>query len=368
MGVFRKRVSGIDELKNIIIVACKLGYDPFKGTKGKNMKKIPALYYLPVMAFVALLFNGCNKTGTSPYLQSSTDYSLSRHWLSLPPTVYNVDVFYLYPTTSWTKDNTVPMICAVDDSLMMAGAASAFARQATAFDTAANVYAPFYRQDNSSPENRLNVIAGIPTTDATAAFDYYIRNFNKGRPFILAGHSQGANIVCNLLSGYLKQNPQVYARMIAAYVIGGPVTQQFLDENPHLKFATGPDDVGVIISYNTEAPGFTGVNPVLYGEVGLVINPITWTRDETPADTSQGLGSFLPDKQGVWGKVPQYADARVDTSLGVLICASADEDKIAIIDSLSGFPRGVYHSFDYPFYYYNLRQNAANRIQKFLSK
>jgi len=250
----------------------------------------------------------------------------------------------------------------------MAGAAQAFTRQATAFDTAANVYAPFCRQDNSSPDNRLNVIAGIPTTDATAAFDYYIRNFNKGRPFVLAGHSQGANIVCNLLSGYLKANPQVYARMIAAYVIGGPVSKQFLKDNPHLKFAEGPDDTGVVISFNTEGPVVAGVNPVLYGIVGLVINPINWKRDETPADTTQGSGSLFPNKQGTWVKIPQYADARVDTARGVLICTTADEKKLAIIDSLSGFPAGVYHSFDYPFYYFNIRQNAAHRIQKFLEK
>jgi len=333
------------------------------------MKKSLNWYYLSItIGFVVLLCNGCTKDGTSQYIPTSTDYSQSKHWLSLPPTVYKADVFYLYPTTSWTKNNSTSMICAIDDSLMMVGAAQAFVRQATAFDTAANVYAPFYRQDNSSPDNRLNVIAGIPTTDATAAFDYYIKNFNKGRPFILAGHSQGANIVCNLLSGYLKTNPQVYKQMIAAYVIGGPVTKEFLKDNPHLKFATGPDDTGVIISYNTEAPDITGVNPVLYGMVGLVINPINWNRDETPADTTQGLGSLFPNKQGVWVKIPQYADARVDTAMGVLICSTADENKIAIIDSISGFPRGVYHSFDYPFYYFNLRQNAANRIQKFLNK
>lgn len=320
------------------------------------------------MGLGLIIINSCKKSDNSNTVSTSVDYSQAAHWLSLPATIYKADVFYLYPTTSWTKNNSTSMICAINDSLMMAGAASAYARQATAFDTAANVYAPYYRQDNSSPDNRLNVIAGTPTSDATAAFDYYIKHFNQGRPFILAGHSQGANIVCNLLSGYLKANPQVYSRMIAAYVIGGPVTKAFLAANPHLKFATGPDDVGVIISYNTEANDITGVNPVIYGEVGLVINPITWTRGETLADTSQGLGSLFPNKTGVWGRIPQYADARVDTVKGVLICTTANEDRIAIIDSLSGFPKGVYHSFDYPFYYYNIRQNAANRIQKFLSK
>jgi Protein of unknown function (DUF3089) len=362
-----------------------MGYSATKNTALKNartyvvpliiklitkMKSIirSLIYPIIIIGFGVIIIHACTKSDNTPTYSTSVDYSQAAHWLSLPATIYKADVFYLYPTTSWTKNNSTAMICAIDDSLMMAGAAQAFSRQATAFDTAANVYSPFYRQDNSSPDHRLNVIAGIPTMDATAAFDYYIKHFNQGRPFILAGHSQGANIVCNLLSGYLKANPKVYSRMIAAYVIGGPVTKAFLQANPHLKFATGPDDTGVIISYNTEAGDFTGVNPVIYGEVGLVINPITWTRDETPATTAEGLGSLFPDNAGVWGKIPQYADAQVDTAKGVLICTSADEAKIAIIDSLSGFPKGVYHSFDYPFYYYNIRQNAANRIQKFLGK
>jgi len=64
--------------------------------------------------------------------------------------------------------------------------------------------------------------------------------------------------------------------MIAAYVIGYPVTAQILADNPHLKFTEGMDDTGVIISYNTQAPDVElGVNPVLSGLTGLVINPIT---------------------------------------------------------------------------------------------
>lgn len=312
----------------------------------------------------ALLFS-CAKDNPG----EATDYSQSSHWLSLPATVFKADVFYLYPTTTWTTDNANSLICAIDDSLMMLGAASAFARQATAFETSANVYAPFYRQDNLSPDNRLNAIAGIPTTDVTAAFDYYIRHFNSGRPFILAGHSQGANIINNLLAGYLKDNPQVYARMIAAYVIGGPVTKEFLAANPHLKFATGPDDTGVIISYNTEAPGVTGENPVLYGMVSLVINPITWTREETLATKDENLGSFMPDlKTLLFMKVSHCADARVDTTKGVLICNTLYKDFITMIDAAQGFPTGVYHSFDFPLYYYNIRENATNRINKFLTK
>jgi pimeloyl-ACP methyl ester carboxylesterase len=254
---------------------------------------------------------------------------------------------------------------------MLQQAPLAFERQATAFETVANVYAPFYRQDNNSSIDRLNVIAGIPTLDAVAAFDYYIKHYNEGRPFILAGHSQGATVLSNLLAGYMKDHPGVYKRMVAAYVIGHPVTDEYLAANQHLKFAEGPDDTGVIISWNTEAPDVPpGTNPVLYGMVGLAINPITWTRDETLATAAQSLGSILLNKNGSVvldgeGNIVRemnYADARVDKTKGVVICSTVDEDEL----SRAPF-RGVYHTFDYPFYYYNIRDNAANRTNKFLS-
>jgi hypothetical protein len=165
----------------------------------------------------------------------------------------------------------------------------------------------------------------------------------------------------------MKENPDVYSRMIAAYVIGYSVTDEYLAKNPHLKFAEGPDDTGVIISYNTEAPDvLPGTNPILMGMVGLVINPITWTRDETVATTAQGLGSIMPNSTLQFVPVPQYADAKINQTNGVLICSTADEE--ALYPITAGLGKGIYHTFDIPFYYYNLRANAANRTKNFLSK
>jgi metallophosphoesterase (TIGR03768 family) len=288
----------------------------------------------------------------------ATDYSKTNHWLTAPATnMLPVDIFYLYPT-SWTSTNSNSEVCAIDNPSMLQLAPQAFAKTATAFETVGNIYAPFYRQSNLT-SNALVTEAGIPTTDTIAAFDYYIQHFNQGRPFILAAHSQGAYVLSKLLAQYMKDHPDVYARMIAAYVIGWPVTAQYLADNPHLKFAEGPDDTGVIISYNTQAPDVPpGFNPVLWGMVGTVINPLTWTRDETLATTNQGFGSFMPDTNGVYVRVPQYADARIDITNGVLICSTADKDTIGV--------QGIYHNFDYPFYYFNIRSNAANRVTKFL--
>ncbi|MHB8770986.1 MAG: DUF3089 domain-containing protein [Syntrophales bacterium] len=336
-----------------------------------NVKKIQLLVIAAWASFILAACGGHDSVSAP----QATDYSQARHWLSIPVAVKSVDVFYLYPTAWHKVHDSDPNICDIDNPSMLAGSASAFGRSATAFETIANIYAPYYRQADAAYALTLPLpqhdalIAGIPTMDAVAAFDYYIKNFNNGRPFILAGHSQGSNVLINLLTGYLKDHPDVNRRMIAAYVIGYPVTAKVIADNPHLKFAEGPDDTGVIISYNTQAPDVVpGVNPVLSGLIGLVINPVTWTRAETTATTAEGLGSIMPDPVTfIFSPVPQYADARVDIANGVLICTTADEDGLYAL-TRQGFPRGVYHSFDYPFYYFNIRANAQNRVNKYIGK
>ena len=63
--------------------------------------------------------------------------------------------------------------------------------------------------------------------------------------------------------------------------------------------------------------------------------------------------------------VPQYADAQVDSAHVVLIATTPAEDLLHELTQ-HGFPRGVYHSFDYPFYYETLRANVQSRVNKYL--
>jgi len=306
-----------------------------------------------------------------------TDYSKAEHWLAVPTSISRpVDVFYLYPT-AWTKVAGDSNICKIDNPSMLIGAPLAFNRQATAFSTVGNIYAPYYRQVDIfyrmslPPSEQEKVVSGIPTADAISAFDYYIKHYNKGRPFILAGHSQGSNVLIYLLSEYMRLNPQVYERMIAAYVIGYSITPEYLAKNPHLKFAQGSDDIGVIISYNTESPDVVPGTNVVTLPGGIAINPITWTRDETLAPASKNLGSIVLNSNGtvaagIPNPVMNFADARVDKAKGVIICSTVDVNKWSPGNVV--FVKGVFHSFDYPFYYYNLRANAANRVSKYLGR
>ena len=303
---------------------------------------------------------------------NAPDYSKPGHWLSLPSSITKkVDIFYVYPSSFRKVDKNEPNICEIDNPTMIKIAGATFDLQAAAFETAGNIFAPYYRQVDAvfcstiTVEERHEFFRDIPRSDIFAAFGHYIKNHNNGRPFILAGHSLGSALLKYLLAEYMKENAEVYSRMIAAYVIGYSVTGGYLSENPHVKFAEGPGDTGVIISYNTEAPAIEGVNGVVFPDA-ISINPISWTRDETIAKASENLGSIVTTEDGKIMTVKNHADARVDKKRGVVICGTVDVEKTAPGNILFG--KGIYHGYDYQFYFYNIRENAARRIENFLNK
>ncbi len=297
------------------------------------------------------------------------DYSRSEHWLNIPDTNYEVDVFYLYPTT-WVRNEGEPYVCEIDNESMLAGAKPIYNGQATAFETVGNIYAPYYRQVDAVwvLEEPLTegekYFGGVPYTDAVAAFEYYLKNYNNGKPFILAGHSQGSAVTKAIVKYYMAEHPEVYEKMIAAYIIGYFVTEDELKEYKHLKFAENADDTGVIVSWNVEAPETTD-NP-LAPKGSISINPISWTRGEELASAELNLGSEIFSRTEPYlTHMDKFADAKINLERGTVICSTADVDTLA---PGALFPRGVYHSQDYGFYYHNIRENAANRVEKFLGK
>ena len=341
------------------------------------------LAIIPVLAVVVL--SACSSGSTaSPSSESATaalqtgvdgpvtDYTAADNWLHLPgSTDRPVDVFYIYPTAYQKADAAAPDIAAVTDPGMRKGAQAAYARQATAFDDVANIYAPYYRQADATyaltlPQaEHVQVIEGAPLIDVTAAFSYFIESLNGGRPFVIVAHSQGSDVATHLLSTYLKEHPEVYSRMVAAYIPGYSVTPDYLAANPHLRFGENATDTGVLLSWNTEAPTIAAPNPVLLPGA-LVINPISWTRSEDLAPATESLGSWLPNSAGVYSKVAHYADAQVDIDKGVLIATTPAVD-VWSPGGPNAFPKGVFHSFDFPFYYFDVQANAKQRVDAYLA-
>ena len=194
--------------------------------------------------------------------------------------------------------------------------------------------------------------------------DYYFKYENQCRPFILAGHSQGSLWLTYILEDYMAEHPEYLQNMVAAYVIGYSVTEEYLARNPHLKFAEGADDTGVIISYNTEGPGNADQFNCVVREGAMAINPINWKRDNTYASADESAGSLSSD--GELG--PGIADARVDLERGVVICESIDAVPELQEAMAEFFGPESYHLQDYSLYYGNLQKNVADRIAAFERK
>lgn len=293
--------------------------------------------------------------------EAPTDYSSADSWMYLPQNPdREVDVFFLY-----TGSCERPGVCSISDPGMRQKAMETTLQQAGVFEPVGNLFVPYYRQLNSGiflglkPADRAGRLL-VSSSDAAAAFDYYIRNHNQGRPFILAAHGQGsAALLEGILSRYLENNLAARKQMVAAYAIGYSVTTNYLSSNPHLRIAERRNDVGVIISYSTEAPGVTSTNPaVLPGAVA--INPVNWTRSERRALKENSKGSNLA-AFGEDDYKEAFADARVNMGRGVVECSTAELDKYADPD----YPHGAFPKGDYAFYYYDLRANAQERIDAF---
>ena len=189
---------------------------------------------------------------------NSIDYSQKENWYRLPEITKDVDTFYIYATEyiMGSFEEGAPDYATIDNEEMRFGVKYECRDHAEAFGEVTNIFLPYYRQSGLRYAGEViqetgdfdNALLGIPYEDITAALDYYFENCNGGRPFIIAGHSQGSAMVLLLLRTYFKDHPEYYARMVAAYAIGYSVTDEYLEANPHLKFATGETDTGVIIA------------------------------------------------------------------------------------------------------------------------
>lgn len=312
---------------------------------------------------------------TRPFVGEAPDYSRRERWLALPETPSAaVDTIYLYPSSC--SDPDVGVICEIDDPSMVAMARLNYGQQATAFEPCTNVFAPYWRQVNGAkiPLMTFEEVDAAewsePRTDVFAALDYYFEHLNGGRPFFLAGHSQGSRLCYMVLSEYMQEHPDHYANMIAAYCIGDSLTRQYLSKNPHLRAAQAADDLGVIVSWNTEGPANKGRKSLVVTPGAIAINPLNWRTDETPAGAELNLGSFFPHllDPGM-DELPYRADATLDLERGSVIVTNPAFERYTIT-SIPGYESGEpvfgpasYHACDYSFFYLNIRENARLRAQ-----
>ena len=297
----------------------------------------------------------CTAEKTSSALPPAPDYSQKSCWLRIEKDPQKAfDVFYVHPTTYMdTRDG---MNARLDNAEANKGAESAFQRQATVFQDTCNTYAPRYRQaaikvlSLSGKEREKYLRTGME--DVHKAFAYYLKHYNKGRPYILAGHSQGSQVLRDFLFKYGKLVDN--KKLIAIYAIGYTITAEDI-KKIGFPLAVSADQVGGIITWNTA--GKNGKSPVV--EPGaLCINPLSWTDSHVEQPKTKNIYARILLKDGKSLKIPHFTSARIDDRGTLLIPTPA------IIRQLNmGMGPEVYHAYDYDFFYGNLVQNVAIRCK-----
>ena len=313
--------------------------------------------------------NNDNSAPTPPEEPGAPDYSKEACWWKIPKITKEFDTFYIYSTIYFAGNENDPDYATLDNREMLDGIKVEHAIKSSVFEESTNLFIPLYRQASmrlagdtwKNTGSIEEAIKSTPYGDITAALDYYFENYNQGRPFVIAGHSQGSAILRLVLKKYFKEHPDRYKRMVAAYAIGYSITKEDLEANPHMKFATGETDTGVIISWHAEGPKSVGSNFLSAAMLpnGISINPLNWKRDDTYAPASMNLGSIVLDEKTNTTEIRDIeGDAKVDLARGTVITNAKAEPNEMV--EFAG-PQS-YHQDDYSIFYNNIKANVAKRI------
>ena len=309
-------------------------------------------------------------TGCGTKAKDVTDYSEASNWAYFEEekTDTEADVFFICPTVYLGDEDSFNM--SLTDEETKSNFLGAVNMEKGIYDAESRFFAPYYRQIGLNVyemnSDQQAVYLDIAYADVKAAFEYYMENENDGRPIVLAGFSQGADMCIRLLKDCFKDE-NTNKQLIACYAIGWRITDQELKENPHLKCASGESDTGVIISFNSEAETITDSLMIPSGTKTNAINPLNWKTDGTIADKSLNKGACFTNYDGdIVNEIVGLTGAYIDSTRGALKVTDINpEDYPAGLDI---FEDGIYHLYDYQFFYRNLQENVALRIDAYLSK
>jgi hypothetical protein len=307
-----------------------------------------------------------NQSFSEDTRHAAPDYTQALHWAALPersddadvsPVGFDldnqdaaaVDVFFIHPTTYYKPDYWNQPLDDIDANTFTD--TQVLRNQASVFNSCCRIYAPRYRQatlyafmdDGDDGDAAID----FAYADVRNAFEYYLQNYNNGRPFIIAGHSQGGKHADTLLKEI--NGTQLMEQLVAAYPIGF-----FFDGKGSIPVCEHATQTGCQVTWNSvapDAPTFSDTSE------SICVNPLNWSASGKYADFSenQGAVSFAAN-----GEVePGIADAQCVN--GLLHVTDVKSENY----STEMFGPGNYHVYDFSFFHMNIRNNALTRVQAF---
>ncbi len=270
-----------------------------------------------------------------------------------------VDVFFIHPTTLTKKKDKRWNADLNDEKLNLRTDKSTIKYQASIFNGSCKVYAPRYRQAHyrsydeflKNPENP-NVLSAFEQAyqDVKSSFEYYLENFNQGRPIIIASHSQGSTHSQRLLKEFF-DGKELSEKLVAAYVVGMPVKASQYEE---LLPCENADETSC---YNCWATYGWGAKTKDYHEGTVTTNPINWKRTDEYASREESKGMVIRPFAKIKKKL---MDAQVKN--GIIWVHKPDiPGKIFLIGK-------NFHIGDFNLFYMDVRYNVKNRIDHYLKK
>ncbi len=174
----------------------------------------------------------------------------------------SVDCFYVYPTVS--AEQTL-----LSNLAIQAPETDVARYQATYYASVCKVYAPMYRQVTNigsgiAAESPSLITPAVDAEQYDSVLDpwnYFLKHYSHGRPFVLIGHSQGAFVLRELIAKQIDPRPKLRARMLSAILYGGAVLvkQGSLvgGSFKHIPGCTSTSELGCVVSYSS----FPGTPP-----------------------------------------------------------------------------------------------------------
>ena len=303
---------------------------------------------------LAIIISSCGKTNTAADIPPQPKYQDTTQWY-ISDRNADVDIFYIISTETGdyidTSGITRHFADTYNDSLRAPMLAEMMGVDALVGEKF-NFYSPYYRQcslQTYADDSLITARMPLPTEDIRTAFYLYTEKYNRNRPFILAGFSQGAMILTELLK---EMTPETYSRLIAAYVIGATIDSASVNSTKYLVPAQGVDDTGVTICYNSVREPSCTLR--MFDHSAVCINPVSWTTAHTPATliTETTFNATTKDTLTV----------RIDTASGLLCVdgVTADDYILPLIGK-----EGNYHSREIWFYRDCLKANMEARAAKY---
>lgn len=342
----------------------------------KVMKKVIIVAFLAIFSALNLQAQEIKQNIEEQETPSKPDYSQERYWSALPwrvdapdevpndeeykdrQDIAVVDVFFVHPTTLTAKDG-VWNADVNNEKLNQKVDKLPVKHQASVFNGSARVFAPRYRQANYEAfmtlgTNNSNQALLLAYQDVREAFLYYLENYNEGRPFIIAGHSQGTFHAIELVKEFI-DTTALLEKMVSAYLVGMPVN---VDDFQNCKPCEEMGETNCFVTWNTMKKKSYPKFYKEYFQNAVCHNPLSWEMNEyyCEAECHQGM-------------VPREFKKLVKKQYGAKV-----HQGILWVDAVKipGIPFTKlvknWHIGDYNLFYGNIRENVNFTVENYLIK